>query len=212
MKGFGKSWRGRIVSEEPLRYWAHFTLDKDGRTTKVNCTLDESCPIFIEKTKTLCAGNQPEARYYIKFLDRKDNKIKVLDVGKQIVNGIGGLIDNPDWGHCKDYDITIKKGAEGTMPLYTVEPAPHKALTAEELVLVANSDDPDHEDFLNLEERIQPHTAEFLNKILKGDSEDSAPKKSPPLKSVAATTRPAAAPQKAAAAPKDEFEVSWDDE
>lgn len=167
MKGWSKSWKGRVVSEDPLRYWCHFAVDKTGKKVKVNCTLDESCPVMVEKTKTPCGGLQAEARYYIKFLDRADEKIKVLDVGKQVVNAIGELIGNPDYGHCRNYDITINKGKEKDNPLYKVVPArSNTPLTEEEKQLIANTEDPDHEDFMDLEGRIQPLTGETVRKIL----------------------------------------------
>jgi hypothetical protein len=179
MKGWNKSWKGRVVSEDPLRYWCHFTTDKTGKSVKVNCTLSDDCPVMIEKTKTPCGGLQAEARYYIKLLDRADGKIKVLDVGKQVVNAIGELISNPEYGHCRNYDITINKGKEKDNPLYKVVPARSNApLTAEEAQLVANTEDPDHEDFMDLEARIQPLTIETVRKILGlAEATASSPKK-----------------------------------
>lgn len=209
MSGYGKSWRVRIVSEDPLRYWCHFTTDKNGQTAKVNCSLDENCPVHVEKTKSPCGGNQAEARFYLKALDRSDGTVRVLDVGKQIINGIGGYIDNPDWGHCKGYDVTIKKGDKGSMPLYTVAPSPAKPLTEAELQLAADSEDPDHENFIDLESRIKPLTAETINKILKGgDSTTSAAK---PTAVTAASAAKKPAPVKVAPKEDENFEINWDE-
>lgn len=167
MSGNDKSWKVRIVSDDPLRYWCHFTQNTKGSTVKVNCTLNDQCPVNIEKTKTPCGGTQADARFYLKVIDKEDGEIKVLDVGKQIVNGIGELISNPEYGHCKNYDITINKGPKGSMPLYTVTAARQNTpITDEENVLIANSDNKEHEDYIDLEGRSQPLTAETLGKIL----------------------------------------------
>lgn len=174
-KEYNKSWKIRVVSEAPLRYYCHFTVDQNGKTVKVNCTLDETCPAFIEKQKTTCAGNLPQARYYLKVIDRaaqenpsEDNPaIKVIDVGKQIINAIGEYVDNPEYGDCRAYDITINKGPQGSMPLYTVTPArSNLPLTDEEKQLIAETEDKDHENFYDLESRIQPLSGDVVRKIL----------------------------------------------
>ena len=177
---------------------------------KLNCTLDENCPVFIEKTKSICAGAQADARYYLKAIDRADGVLKVLDVGKQILNAIGGLIENPDWGHCKGFDVTIKKGKKGDMPLYTIEPSPHKALTNEDLEMIKNSEDPDSEDFIDLEARIQPLTAEVAGKILRGPDTNSSKSN---FKSKPATKK-SEDKEDFSKKDKDEdehFEVNWDE-
>lgn len=216
LEGFGKSWKVRVLSEDPLRYWCHFTTDKNNKTVKLNCTLDDSCPVQIEKTKTTCAGNQADARYYLKVLDRSDSQVKVLDVGKQIVSAIGNLIDNADWGHCRGYDVTVKKGEKGAMPLYTVEPSPHRALSDVENALANNSEDPDHVDFIDLESRIQPLTADTIGKILRGaDSVSKLAGTRPtganvtPMAKVVASTSTKVTPK--AKSEDDEFEVNWDE-
>lgn len=202
MGGFGKSWKLRVVSEEPLRYWCHFTTDKNGKTVKVNCTLDESCPVHIENTKTVCAGNQAQARYYVKVIDREDGELKVLDVGKQIVNAIGDYINNPEYGHCKNYDITIKKGNRGDMPLYTVTPSrSNTPLTDDEVALVTNSETPDHEDYFDLESRIKPLSGDTVRKILGMEVETK-----PELKEVSS------APVSSQSSDDDFDDIDWGDD
>lgn len=211
MSGYGKSWKVRVVSEDPLRYYCHFTTDKSGKIVKVNCTLNDDCPVFIEKTKTPCAGNQPDTRYYLKVIDRAaqakprdDNPvIKVLDVGKQIINAIGEYISNPEYGHCLNYDITINKGEKGTMPLYTITPARQNTeLTTEEQQLIANSEDPDHEDCIDLESRIQPLTGETVQKILGLEETATTVKKDK------STDKPV----KKSASDEEFDDIDWDDE
>jgi hypothetical protein len=177
LKGNNKSWKLRVVSEEPIRYWCHWTTNSKGEATKVNCTLDETCPVHNEKTKSMCAGQGAQSRFYLKVIDRTDNSIKVLDVGTQIISAIGELHNNEDWGHCNGYDITIKKGAQGQNPLYAVMPGSKKPLTAEEKQLVLNSEDPDHDDFVDLESKVQPMSAASIRRIL--DMKDEEEQKKP---------------------------------
>ena len=40
-------------------------------------------------------------------LDRADEQFKILQVGSQIFNGIRALVENPAWGKCSKYDITV---------------------------------------------------------------------------------------------------------
>ena len=218
MNGYNKSWKVRVVSEEPLHYLCHFTTDKNGKPVKVNCSLTDDCPVNVERTKTTCRGSQAESRFYLKVIDREDNKVKVLDIGKQIVNAIGSLVSNPDWGHCKNYDVKIIKGKEGTNPLYKVEPSPHKALSADEEQLIADSDNSGHEDYIDLESRTKPNSVEVLNKILKGGDLNTAnvvssPKKTTTSSSMGATkqTTLTKASPKTETESENSFEVDWDD-
>jgi hypothetical protein len=167
LDGFSKSWKVRVVSEKPLKYWTHFTVGKNGQTVKVNCSLDDDCPVQIEKTKSACGGSQAEARFFVKIIDRSDGQIKVLDVGKQIVNGIGDLVRNPEYGPCSEYDITISKGAKGDNPLYKITPARNNSpLSAEEVERIKNSENTNHADFIDLNSRAQPLASESIKKIL----------------------------------------------
>lgn len=180
MSGNDKSWKVRVVSEDPIRYYCHFTQNSKGGTVKVNCTLDDQCPVSIEKTKTVCGGTQADARFYLKVIDRTDGTIKVLDVGKQIINGIGELIQNPEYGHCKNYDITINKGAKGSMPLYTVTAARQNTpITPEEQILIDNSGNSEHEDFIDLDQRAKPLGADAILKILGIEKSATASKSKP---------------------------------
>jgi len=169
MKDYNKVYKVRVLSDDPMRYWCHWTKNHEGKNVKVNCTLNKNCPVVDDKTQAVCAGNTPQSRYYLKVLDREDGTIKLLDIGIQIVNGIGELIKDEDYGHPKDYDIKIKKGVKGAMPLYTVLGAPKRKLTKEEMQLIKNSDDSEHEDFIDIEGRCKPYKLELVNKIVFGE-------------------------------------------
>jgi len=174
MKEFDKSYKVRVVSDQPFVYHCHWVENKEGKKLKVNCTLDDTCPVIDEKTRSRCAGSYAQTRYYVKVLDRKDGTIKVLDCGSQIFNQIAEFLQNEDWGHPKDFDISIKKGPRGANPLYSLSPSPKKPLTDEEKSLVLNSNDPDHEDFIDLETRCQPLTADVISKLMNGEQLESA--------------------------------------
>jgi len=195
MKEHNKSWKIRVVSDDPMRYWCHWTVNKEGRKVKVNCTLNRDCPVVDEKTKAPCGGQAAQARYYIKVIDREDGKLKVLDAGIQIVKAIGELHRNEDWGHSKQYDITIKKGPKGANPLYSIAPSPKSALSTADLALVQASEDPTHADYIDLESRVKPLSADTIKKILMGNEggdsfSDSSKRASATQKASAKATQP----------------------
>lgn len=229
-KGFSKSWDMRVL-DNPAAYFAHFVVTKNGKPTKVNCTLDDSCPVPIEKTKTPCGGYQADKRFYIPVLDRKDNKIKVLDAGVQIVRGIGQLVEKKNWGsgeplevggsviHPLPYDICLNKGKDGSNPLYTVTPDAKGPLSEEDLQLIANWKNPDHEDYFDLDSRVTPYTADAINKFTKGgESSMTSSKRGSPTtsKGIIAPNKSQILKQVAPTPPREEtkeeeFEINWDE-
>lgn len=215
MKGNNKTFKVRVLDDEPTTYRCHFVIDRNGKSTKVNCTLDDSCPVVVEKTKSICAGVQGDRRFYLKVLDRSDSSIKVIDVGPQIINGIGQLIENSDWGPCNQYDVSIKKGAAGANPLYTISPSPKKELTEEELTLVANSEDSEHPDFIDLNSRVKPLAADVITKILKGGESTSTSTKRPqtviPQKITPMASKSQIQTQKVASPSDEDFDINWDE-
>lgn len=174
MKDFNKSYKMRVVSDNPMMYHCHWVTSHEGRNVKVNCTLTKECPVVDSNTKTRCGGTSSQTRYYIKVLDRSDGQIKVLDIGTQIFKQIVDLHLDDEWGHSKHYDITIKKGAKGDNPLYSVIPGVKKPLSDDESELVRASSDPSDEAFIDLESRCKPLSADVINKILTG--QDVEPK------------------------------------
>lgn len=220
MKDFNKSYKMRVVSDNPMMYHCHWVTSHEGRNVKVNCTLTKDCPVVDQNTKTRCGGTSSQARYYIKVLDRSDGQIKVLDIGTQIFKQIVDLHLDDEWGHSKHYDITIKKGAKGDNPLYSVIPGVKKPLSEDEAELVRASSDPTDESFIDLESRCKPLSADVINKILTG--QDLEPKaragrtapQSQPQPQPARTTKPTPTPTPTTSSKSDEDEdmIDWGDD
>jgi hypothetical protein len=188
----------RLISPKPLQYKRHWVTDSNGRLAKVNCSLDEDCPVFIEKTKSQCKGEQGEKAYLFKILDRATGEIKVLDAGSQIVNAIGDWVQNPSYGVPTEYDINILRAKKSTpkkgepfKPLYTVEAMEKAPLSIEEKQLVADSENPNHENFIDLKQRAQPLSADSIKKIL---SKDAGSKSKPAPKASKTNFTKASAP------------------
>lgn len=73
-----------------------------------------------------------------KVLDRADGTVKIFEITQNgIKRDIESLLQNADWGEPTGYDITIVGVGKGLERRYTVQPSPHKELTADEKSLVA---------------------------------------------------------------------------
>lgn len=75
-------------------------------------------------------------------IDRNDlgGVIKILEITQNgVKRAIEEYLQNPDWANPFDYDITITGKGSGLERRYTVQPSPHKPLTAEEKKLVAET-------------------------------------------------------------------------
>jgi hypothetical protein len=76
-----------------------------------------------------------------KVLDRADGMVKIFEITQNgIKRDIESLIKDADWGDPQGYDIKITGTGEGLSRRYTVNPIPHKELTAEEKSLVARTE------------------------------------------------------------------------
>jgi hypothetical protein len=60
-------------------------------------------------------------------------RVQILELSqKSIQNQFQAYIKNPDWGHPKEYDVTInRKGTSMMDTEYTVMPSPHKPIDPE---------------------------------------------------------------------------------
>lgn len=76
-----------------------------------------------------------------KVIDREDGMVKIFEITQNgVKRDIEALLQNSDWGEPTGYDITITGTGKGMERRYTVQPSPHKELTAEEKKLVSISD------------------------------------------------------------------------
>ncbi len=151
-----------------------------------------SCP--------LCAkGDKPKRRWYLGVIDRKTNTYKLLDISVSVFKSIQSLVKDEDWGDPNKYDVDIKVDqAAGPAGYYTVNPKPHKALSANDLQIKEKVD------MEELKRKVSPPTPdkvqERLDKILQGGLAIK------PGAGVAATAAPVSKAKKAA------VDLSNDDE
>ena len=116
----------RILSN-PRQKYVHWVVDEVGKKRKIDCALD-GCPVC----KRGQDGDKAKAVWLTIVLSRKDNKVKILEIGSQIFAGIKKLVNNPKWGSVAEYDLNINRGPKDSKPLYTVMPSPRTPLTTEE--------------------------------------------------------------------------------
>lgn len=118
--------RGRVLSN-PQQFAVHWVVDETGKKRKVGCAA-AGCPVCQRGQD----GDKPQARWLVKFFNREENRVQLLEISQQILKGVLDLVKNPDWGPVTEYDITVKRAAPGSQPLYTVMPGRRVPLTGEE--------------------------------------------------------------------------------
>ena len=82
-------------------------------------------------------------KYFWAFsvLDRESGTVKILELTQTgVMRQLQEVINDPEWGDPKEYDVNITGKGEGMERRYTVIPSPHKTLTAEEKSLVARTE------------------------------------------------------------------------
>lgn len=193
MEKYNSTHTMRVVSAQPMQYHCHWVEGSSGGKVKVNCTLDETCPVVDEKTNQKCMGRLAQTRWYVKVIDRADGQVKVLDIGPQIFNQIAEL-HSTSWGSSTQYDISIKKGTKGSSPLYNVTPLPKETLSEADAALVVASETEGTDDFIDLTARCKGLTAEVINKIVNGDN-SPAPRQARAGREASKTTTPPATTQ-----------------
>ena len=118
------------IFTNPYQFVVHWVKDSAGVNRKIKCSL-ENCPLCKK-------GVKAQYRWYLGVLDRDgDDQAKILEVSSQIYIQIKNYVNNKKWGDVKNYDVSIKRNAPKSNPLYAVSPDPDKrALNAEEKALV----------------------------------------------------------------------------
>ena len=137
----------RLVGDVMPRY-CYWVVTKDGKKMPVECLQFERETESFNSTvrdpfKEIDAdiyAEKPQFAYVCNVLDRKDNKVKLLDLRSTIYAQIVDYATNPEYGSPADsetgYDLTLKKEKTGPLPQnvkYTVIPArSSKALSDDE--------------------------------------------------------------------------------
>lgn len=195
----------RLVTA-PHQYLVHKGVKAEGDKgfgQKVSCSkVHGSCPLCELDHK---AG----LRWLLGVIDRKTSTYKILDVSWQVFSQIKKLANETEaWGDPSKYDLNIivdKNG--GPTGYYSVQPRPHKPLSAEDQNLRDNADLED------LKRRVTPLTPELaqkrLDKVLNGGTLAAAP--AAPSKPGKAPATKAASKSKAAPVVDMEAEEGIDD-
>lgn len=121
----------RIVGK-PYQVNIHWEEALDGSKKKIIC-LGTNCPICKK-------GKVPMQRFQVLAINRKTNKVEILESGPKIFGEIKQYAVDPDYGDPTKYDFKIKKEGSGRETKYTVMASPKKTdLTAEEITMVDGS-------------------------------------------------------------------------
>lgn len=127
--------KGRILSN-PQQFAVHWVTDETGKKRKVGCAA-KGCPVCQRGQDT----DKPQARWLIKFFNREDNRVQLLEISSQVLKGVLTLVKDEDWGPVTEYDVNIKRGAPGTQPLYSVIPGRRAPLTSDEKSTLSSFND-----------------------------------------------------------------------
>lgn len=148
----------RLVTA-PHQYLVHKGVKAEGEKgfgQKVSCSaVHGSCPLCDQ-------GHKAGPRWLLGVIDRKTSTYKILDVSWQVFSQIKKLANETEvWGDPNKYDLNIivdKSG--GPTGYYSVQPRPHKPLSAEDQAIRDNADLED------LKRRVTPLTPEQVQKRL----------------------------------------------
>jgi hypothetical protein len=107
----------RIVQDGPCIFAIHWATDVQGRTRRVNCSLND-CPLCAE-------GNKAQPKYLIAAINRERGRVQLVEFGKQVYNQIVNLRKDKDWGDPRQYDVKIDKDrGRGISNTYIVTAVP----------------------------------------------------------------------------------------
>lgn len=137
----------RLVGDVMPRY-CYWVVTKEGKKMPVECLqFDRETESFnsnirdpFKEIDPDVYAEKPQFAYVCNVIDRKDSKVKLLDLRSTIYAQIVDYATNPEYGSPADvetgYDLTLKKEKTGPLPQnvkYTVIPArSSKALSEEE--------------------------------------------------------------------------------
>jgi hypothetical protein len=181
----------RIMSN-PIQFYVNWCNGPDGSKRKFNSPIDD--PAMLRRLED--SGFKRSARWFVKVLDRRDNKFKALDIGPQVFNGIKSLYSNKRWGKVTGYDITITRAPKGTQPLYSVTPNPHEPIPGD-----LKAQFQEFNDRMNLEKLISPSSSSDIMEYMRWTDVKSS------SSSFSASTSSSKQTQKASG---DEFDFEFD--
>ena len=115
----------------PFQYFYHTTVgDNRSAQQKIKClkAYGQECGLCQLHPGTYCP------RWIIPFINRKDHKIYLLDVGLDIFERLRKFYRSDRWGDPQKYDVDIVMD-ESSFPVYQVEVKPPTPFTARERAL-----------------------------------------------------------------------------
>ena len=133
--------RIRVVGN-PAQVDIHWMRDAEGNIKRIVCA-GSKC-VFCEH------GEKVNHRYQVLVLDKSewdsedgykgDIKVKILEVGAQIIKQIKSYVMDADYGDPKKYDFVITKEGSGRDTKYSVIAKPNKSdFTEEEKEAISNA-------------------------------------------------------------------------
>ena len=140
----------RLIGDVMPRY-CYWVVTKEGKKMPVECLqFDRETESFnatirdpFKELDSDIYSDKPQFAYVCNVIDRKDNRVKLLDLRSTIYAQIVEYATNPEYGSPADsesgYDLTLKKEKTGPLPQnvkYTIIPArSSKPLSEEEKAL-----------------------------------------------------------------------------
>jgi hypothetical protein len=118
------------VLTAPFQYYQHKMTYPGGKKYgyRVTCA-GEGCPLCKD-------GDKAKIRWFIGVIDRKENRFKILDIGKSIFKDIQTHASDSDWGDPSRYDMDIVVDPNGgATNYYSVVCKPPRPLSAGDLVM-----------------------------------------------------------------------------
>ena len=171
---------------------------------KVSCSIKHGSCALCEM------DNKAGLRWLIGVIDRKTSSYRILDMSYQVFSQIKKLAQEAEvWGDPTKYDLNIIVDPNGgPTGYYSVQPRPHKPLSAEDQQLR------DTADLEDLTRRTSPPEPSFVQKRVDKllDGKALAVAVPQPGKAPAKTSAPASKPSAKKAAPVVEVETTDDEE
>jgi hypothetical protein len=112
------------IASPTYHFYKHTFKDANGKFASSICG-GENC---LECQ----SGNKSKNRYAWIVIDRKDEKVKILEVGWSVYEQLLALAKDEEYGELQGYDIKIKKTGESLETSYQVVASPKKTAISED--------------------------------------------------------------------------------